>query len=116
LIAVKFNFVERLLSFRGGRITLADLHGWFKWLFYYPGDSLIYHFTEGRGDRKTAEFFELTTASYGGETSFFVSLLAWCSLFYGLAQILDDMEKDADKFKIQVNKWREWYRIKFKCS
>src|SRR5262245_14132953 len=99
-----------------GKVTISDADGWVKWIFYYPGDWLVYHFIEGKGDRKTAEFFELTPASYGGWGSFLVSLVAWPSLFYGLAQVLNDMEKDADKFKIQIKKWREWYRIKFKRS
>lgn len=99
-----------------GNVTISDVSGWVKWLFYYPGDWLIYSLLEEKGNKKTAEFFELTPASYGGWGSFFVSLVAWWSLLVGLAEFPDEIGKDVDKFKGQISRWREWYRIKFKSS
>jgi hypothetical protein len=71
---------------------------------------------EKKGKKKLAEFFELTPASYGGWGSLFVSLLVWWSLLAGIAEFLDEIGKEVDKFKGQISRWREWYRIKFKRS
>jgi hypothetical protein len=54
-----------------GKVTIGDVPGWVKWLFYYPGDWVIYELLKRRG--KAAEFLELTPASYGGQMSGVIS-------------------------------------------
>src|SRR5882724_2376198 len=47
-----------------GKVTISDVDGWVKWLFFYPGDSLIHVLL--KKNVEAAGFFELTPASYGG--------------------------------------------------
>ena len=98
-----------------GKVTISDVDGWIKWIFYYPGDWLIYSLlNDGKG--KTAEFFELTPSSYGGWGSLGVSLMLWFGLLVGTVNLAEEIANTADKYKERVGKWREWYRTKLKRS
>ena len=58
-----------------GSITISDVWLWFKWLYFYPGDGLIYLLIYI--SPKIAHFFELTDESYGGILSFILSFFVW---------------------------------------
>ncbi len=57
-----------------GKVTISDVAGWCRWLFFYPGDLLVHRLLQ---EKKYADFFELTPASYGGRMSFWVSGACW---------------------------------------
>lgn len=60
---------------QNGLVTVSDLWLWIKWLYFWPGDGLIY-----LAILKTpaiAEFFELSAAKYGGPLSLFLSFPMW---------------------------------------
>ena len=56
-----------------GSITISDVWLWFKWLYFYPGDRLVYLLLKKAPS--IASFFEMTTSSYGGVFSGVVSLV-----------------------------------------
>jgi hypothetical protein len=58
-----------------GAVTISDVWLWFKWLYFYPGDGLLYAVMSGAP--KIAYFFELSSVSYGGGFSGVVSFFAW---------------------------------------
>ena len=47
-----------------GAVTISDISLWFKWLFFLPGDGLIYFIMNSAPD--LARFFELSNSNYGG--------------------------------------------------
>jgi hypothetical protein len=59
-------------------------------------------------------FFELTPNSYGSWGSLGVSLMLWCALLGGAVNLAEEIANTTDKYKKQVSKWREWWRIKLK--
>lgn len=59
-----------------GLITITDVWLWFKWLFFFPGDSLISFL----GPSAVGRFFEMSPENYGGGFSFLVSAFFWMSL------------------------------------
>jgi hypothetical protein len=56
-----------------GKVTISDVVGWVKWVFYYPGDWVIDKLLKQNG--KAAAFLELTPDSYGGRISLIISLV-----------------------------------------
>jgi hypothetical protein len=58
-----------------GKVTISDVPGWIEWAVYYPGDWAIYELLKKPGS--AAEFLELTPASYGGNMSLIISLVAF---------------------------------------
>jgi len=69
-----------------GKVTISDAPGWIKWIFFYPGDWVIYELLKDRG--RAAEFLELTPASYGGTMSLIISLVAAPILSFMLALLI----------------------------
>lgn len=55
-------------------VTISDVLAWPGWLFYYPGDLVIYHLLKIDW---LVEFLELTPGHYGGWLSLFLSLVFW---------------------------------------
>ena len=58
-----------------GSITISDVWLWFKWLYFYPGDVLIYFLVNSTPSIR--HFFEITSSSYGGVFSGIVSYVIW---------------------------------------
>ena len=73
-----------------GSITISDVSLWFKWLYFYPGDGLVY-FSINRVP-KFGQFFEISYNSYGGNVSGIVSFFVWIIVLGILAAILDNLE------------------------
>jgi hypothetical protein len=63
-----------------GSITVSDVWLWFLWLFFYVGDGLLYFMMFEI--TPVAEFFEITTASYGGIFSGLVSGVFWIAVWF----------------------------------
>lgn len=68
-----------------GIYTIRDVWAIAVWLFFYPGDLLIYfllHHMEWLANmlRGASEFLEVSAIGYGGIVSFLVSLVAWPAL------------------------------------
>jgi hypothetical protein len=57
-----------------GVVTISDTWLWFKWLFFFPGDSLIVGLMKF-GDIVT--FFELSASSFGNWFSWIISFAFW---------------------------------------
>ena len=58
-----------------GSVTISDVWLWFKWLYFYPGDGLVYFLVNGAP--KIGQFLEITYSSYGGVLSGVVSFIVW---------------------------------------
>jgi len=56
-----------------GLITISDVGLWFKWLYFWPGDAVIYALME----TPLGRFFEVSPASYSGAASGIISLFVW---------------------------------------
>ena len=54
-----------------GIFTISDVGAWIGWLFFYPGDLVIYGILS---IEQLARFFEVTPAHYGGLFSFLFGL------------------------------------------
>ena len=59
---------------RDGIFTISDVGAWIGWLFFYPGDLVIYGILS---IEQLARFFEVTPAHYGGLFSFLFGLAIW---------------------------------------
>ena len=57
-----------------GIFTISDVGAWIGWLFFYPGDLVIYGILFFG---QLARFFEVTPAHYGGLFSFLFGLAIW---------------------------------------
>ena len=57
-----------------GIFTISDVGAWIGWLFFYPGDLVIYGILSFG---QLARFFEVTPAHYGGLFSFLFGLAIW---------------------------------------
>lgn len=62
--------------------TISDVWLWFKWLYFYPGDGLLFLVIEKTPS--IAKFFELSAASYGGVLSGIISFFAWVVLCFAI--------------------------------
>lgn len=62
-----------------GSITISDVWLWFKWLYFYPGDGVVYSLLNVVPE--LGHFFEITYSSYGGVLSGITSLLFWVIAF-----------------------------------
>lgn len=70
-----------------GVITIGDVWLWIKWLYFYPGDGLLYGVMSGVP--QIAKFFEITSSSYGGIFSGIFSLLAWLIVIGMVGSVAD---------------------------
>jgi len=60
---------------RSGVVTVSDVWLWVKWLYFWPGDGLIYLAVTQAPD--LAKFFELSASKFGGPLSLFLSFPVW---------------------------------------
>jgi hypothetical protein len=58
-----------------GTVTVSDVWLWVKWLYFWPGDGLIYLAITRAPD--LAKFFELSASKFGGPLSLFMSFPVW---------------------------------------
>lgn len=60
---------------RSGTVTVSDVWIWIEWLYFWPGDGLIYLvITKAPG---LAKFFELSAGKFSGLLSLFLSFGLW---------------------------------------
>ena len=57
-----------------GIITIRDVWAWVIWLYFYPGDLVIYYMLS---NKRLAQFLELTPDHYSGGASGLISFVAW---------------------------------------
>jgi hypothetical protein len=70
-----------------GAVTISDVGLWLKWLFFMPGDALMF----AAMDSPAGRFFEVTPSSYGGIWSGIVSLLTWLLFISLLGSVLSSL-------------------------
>ena len=56
-----------------GAITISDVELWVRWLFFIPGDTVIW----ATIDTPLGRFFEVSMSSYGGGWSAIFSVIGW---------------------------------------
>lgn len=71
-----------------GSVTISDVWLWFKWLYFYPGDSLVYFLVNKVPE--IGQFFEVSYASYGGVLSGVASFIVWIIAIGILGAIMDE--------------------------
>lgn len=71
--ARRWEFVADMTG--NGTVTISDFWLWIEWLYFWPGDALIYVAMEYAPG--VAKFLELTPAKYGGPLSLFLSFGLW---------------------------------------
>ena len=71
-----------------GSITISDIWLWFKWLYFYPGDGLVYFLVNKVPS--IGHFFEVTYNSYGGLLSGVISFFVWIIALGIFGAILDE--------------------------
>ena len=71
-----------------GSVTISDVWLWVKWLYFYPGDGLVYFFVNEVP--KIGQFFEITYNSYNGVFSGIISFLFWFFTYGKIESMLDD--------------------------
>ena len=71
-----------------GSVTISDVWLWTKWLYFYPGDGLVYLLLNKAP--QISSFFEMTLSSYGGVFSGIVSFIIWFILFIWLWAYIED--------------------------
>src|SRR5262245_37854027 len=71
--ARQWSFVADMTG--NGTVTVSDLWLWIEWLYFLPGDGLIYLVM--RYLPALARFLELVPARFGGPLSLFISFGLW---------------------------------------
>ncbi len=77
------EFCLRVIRFDGnldGVVTISDITGLIKTLFFYPGDMFI----AAMHGTTLGNFFEISWLSCGGFFSVLTSVLAWLIVWIGL--------------------------------
>jgi hypothetical protein len=72
-----------------GAVTISDLCPWLVWVFFVPGDGIIYFLSRYQA---TATFLEITPGTYGNWATGLMSSAAWligayCALLVTVAII-----------------------------
>lgn len=70
-----------------GSITISDVWLWFKWLFFYPGDGVVYLLVNQLPE--VAKFLEIGQDNYGGILSGIISFLVWGALL-GIIELISN--------------------------
>lgn len=65
-----------------GSLTISDVKLWLGWLFFLPGDGLLYSLLVWQG---AAIFLELTPAIYGGWVAGILSAVLWLGMLMAAA-------------------------------
>jgi hypothetical protein len=60
-----------------GSFTISDLWLWLKWLYFYPGDTVVYFILKDDKNYLFSQFFEIDYQSYGGVFSGIISFIVW---------------------------------------
>ena len=71
-----------------GSVTISDIWLWFKWIYFYPGDGVVYFIVNKATD--ISHFLEMTYSDYGGIFSGFISFFVWL-----IASVIIVMASDA---------------------
>lgn len=69
-----------------GVFSISDVWLWFKWLYFYPGDLVMYVILQAP---KLATFLEMTSDSFFGVASGVISGFVWLLLYVVIALQLD---------------------------
>ncbi|HVY07990.1 MAG TPA: hypothetical protein VHB46_18585 [Burkholderiales bacterium] len=72
-VARQWEFVADMNH--SGDITISDVWLWIKWIYFWPGDALIYVLLQKAPE--LAAFLELSTKQFGGPLSLFLSFALW---------------------------------------
>jgi len=72
-IARQWEFIADMNH--SGTVTISDFWLWFKWLYFWPGDALIFLTIQKTPD--VAAFLELSQVQIGGPLSLFLSFALW---------------------------------------
>ena len=96
----------RLWEFRAdmnfdNMVTISDYWLWFKWLYFYPGDILLFNLVNTAPS--FASFFELSVLDLSGGFSGVMSFVFW----YVLLSIVARLFFGGDKEAIDEGKMRE---------
>jgi hypothetical protein len=78
-----------------GAVTISDFREWVQWLFFYPGDVVMFLALESFPS--VGRFFEVSPLSYGGIWSGIFSGLLWMLLY---SELLDGAKQRRAK-KVQ---------------
>jgi hypothetical protein len=76
-------------------VTISDVWLWIKWLYFYPGDMLMYVAMDSMP--RLASFFEIGLDSYGGVASGLFSFFAWALIAATFSTIVEDIAKVRSK-------------------
>lgn len=68
-----------------GKITITDVGSWFTWIFYLPGNCIVYALITNFPN--LSEFFEISSQSYNSFNSGFISVIFWLSIFLGISNL-----------------------------
>ena len=96
----------RLWEFRAdmnfdNMVTISDYWLWFKWLYFYPGDILLFNLVNTAPS--FASFFELSVLDLSGGLSGVMSFVFWFVLLSIVARLFFGGDKEA----IDEGKMRE---------
>ncbi len=91
-----------------GIVTFRDIPDWALWLFYYPGDLLVYLILSSP---ETARFLEMSFYDYGGRSSLVLSAAAWllvCAVPIVLKRVYLRMRDNSHHRHMQRVGHQEW--------
>ena len=71
--------------------TISDVWLWIKWIYFYPGDLLMYGVMEWT--TPLAVFFEMGYDSFGGVASGVISFVAWATML-SVVSTVDDLKRE----------------------
>lgn len=70
---------------RNGIVTISDAWLWVKWLFFWPGDAMLYLLMNSAPG--LAQFLELSYFDYHGFLAGVLSFITWTLLAAGLSAL-----------------------------
>ena len=70
-----------------GSVTISDIWLWFKWIYFYPGDGVVYFFVKMAPD--IGRFLEMTYGDYGGLFSGVISFFLWVCFLSAIIEMFD---------------------------
>lgn len=90
-----------------GSITISDVWLWVKWIYFYPGDLLLYLIMNRTPH--LASFFEISIDNYGGKLSGMMSVIAWIVLLTILKEIYKESLTLMSRIRIEGNKFLHYF-------
>ncbi len=70
-----------------GSVTISDIWLWFKWIYFYPGDGVIYFLVNKASS--IGNFLEISYADYGGVLSGIISFIVWIVILGMIGAVSD---------------------------